>query len=382
MRFYKSLLIAMFVGVCTLTQAQDMHYSMFDMAPLELNPTYTGYYAGTFRIGGIYRTQWGNLSTTQNSNGSPYPGLANSNVGNFSGFQTPSAYIDVPFGIPKKGNAGAMKSWMGAGVSFYLDQVGSLSTLSASLSLAYHIGLGKKGNTLISIGAQGGLIQYRAGSASDYVFEDQIMTGTTQESFQNSNVSVADFSGGLMLSHRARKLKFQLAASVNHFTMPEYNFLSVGADEKVRQPMTMLANFIMKAEIAKRLQLKPLIFFHNQLTGASNIDGNGNAASGGFSSFELNAQLLLGIHFNDQKDITLYLGGGYRISDAIIARIGLDIKGFRFGFAYDINPNGNGISASTFSKSNTGMAFEVALSYTAKIYKVPQVKDVLFCPRF
>jgi hypothetical protein len=96
----------------------------------------------------------------------------------------------------------------------------------------------------------------------------------------------------------------------------------------------------------------------------------------------LNGQLLLGIHFNDLQDITFYIGGGYRVSGDAIIRIGLDVKGLKFGFAYDINTQAQGLSYKTFNNNNTGMAFEVALSYTAKIYKVPVIKDVLFCPRF
>lgn len=364
----------MLLGACSTIQAQDVHFSMFDMAPLELNPAYTGYYSGTFRIGGLYRSQWTGVSITNDGFG--YGGAGK---GGFDGFHTPNVYIDVPFGIRNK-KTGLMKSWMGVGVSFTMDKVSQLSNMFASLSLAYHIGLGKQGKTLITIAAQGGIAQFRAGSASDYVFEDGIIasggansgiysSSLSSESFQDANKTVPDFTGGLMLSHRARNIKFQLGASLNHFTSPEYSFL--GNDAKL--PMTMIANFIMDADVSKRIRLRPLIFFHNQLTPSI---GN----QGGFSSYELNAQLLFGFHFNDAKDITLYLGGGYRLFDAAIARIGLDIKGFKFGFAYDINLNG--LSQKAFEKANRGMAFEVALSYTAKLYKVPVVKDILFCPRF
>jgi hypothetical protein len=174
-----------------------------------------------------------------------------------------------------------------------------------------------------------------------------------------------------MVSHRGSLIKFQLGASVNHFTTPTYSFLTV---EESKMPMTMLANFIMDADFRNsRIRLKPLVFFHNILTPTVGTQG-------GFSAYELNTQLLLGIHFNDMKDITLYIGGGYRWFDAAIARVGLDIKGFKFGFAYDINTNN--LSQQAFERDNRGMAFEVALSYVAKIYKVPVVKDILYCPRF
>jgi hypothetical protein len=239
--------------------------------------------------------------------------------------------------------------------------------------------LAKKGNTIVSIAVQGGIAQFRAGAASDYIFEDGIIasggtqsynSASTTEVLTDATATVPDFSGGLMVSHRARLIKFQLGASVNHFTTPTYNFLTTDA----KMPMTLLANFIMDADFKNsRIRLKPLVFFHNTLTPTVGTQG-------GFSAYELNAQLLLGIHFNDMKDITLYLGGGYRLFDAAIARIGLDIKGFKFGFAYDINVNG--LSQQTFQNANRGMAFEVALSYVAKIYKTPVVQDILYCPRF
>ena len=371
MKFLKSITIALLLGVCSSLQAQDIHFSMFDMAPLELNPTYTGYYSGTFRIGGLYRSQWLSLSISND-------GFGYNN--DFTGFQTPNVYLDVPFGIRNK-KTGMMKSWMGVGVNFSMDRVNKLSNLFASLSLAYHLGLGQKGNTIISFSVQGGIAQFRAGAASDYIFEDGIIASggaqsniyqpsSTAEVLTEATATVPDFSGGLMVSHRARLIKFQLGASLNHFTTPDYKFLS----NEAKFPMTLLANFNMDADFRNsRIRLKPLVFFHNLLTPTV-------GSSGGFSAFELNAQLLLGIHFNDMKDITLYLGGGYRVSDAAIARIGLDIKGFKFGFAYDINVNG--LSQQAFEKANRGMAFEVALSYIAKIYKVPVVKDILYCPRF
>ncbi|BDS11740.1 PorP/SprF family type IX secretion system membrane protein [Aureispira anguillae] len=375
MKILKSVCLLFIVGFCTSSsQAQDIHYTMFDMAPLELNPVYTGYYAGTFRVGGIYRTQWAGLSV------STPPSLNNSSQ-SFSGFQTPSAYIDVPFGIPPKDKSKNMKSWAGVGVSFYYDAVGNVSNLAASLSLAYHLGLGQKGNTIVSLGVQGGILQRRI--SGDYTFEDQLLNNnapTTDPLYVGGNVSktLPDFSGGLMVSHRGRRFGLEAAASLNHFTNPNYSFKTPDQNEadEAKLPMTIIANLAMKIALTQKgnLFLRPLFFFQNTL----NTTGQGE----GLSAFDLNGQLLLGIHFNDMQDITLYLGGGYRVSGDAIARIGLDIKGLKFGFAYDINTHAQGLNYKLFNNNNRGMAFEVALSYVAKIYKVPVIDDVLICPRF
>lgn len=375
--FLKSVCLLFIVGFCTSSsQAQDIHYSMFDMAPLELNPVYTGYYAGTFRVGGIYRTQWQGLSVSQP------PSTSNASR-SFSGYQTPSAYIDVPFGIPPKDKNKNMKSWAGVGISFYYDAAGmGLSNLAASLSLAYHLGLGQQGNTIISLGVQGGILQRRI--SGDFKFEDQLLNGgaTTDPLFVGASAGVTktlpDFSGGLMVSHRGKRFGLEAGASLNHFTNPNYSFKTPDQNEEdeAKLPMTIIANLAMKIALTQKgnLFLRPLFFFQNTL----NTTGQGE----GLSAYDLNGQLLLGIHFNEMQDITLYLGGGYRVSGDAIARIGLDIKGLKFGFAYDINTHAQGLNYKTFTNNNRGMAFELALSYIAKIYKVPVVDDIIICPRF
>ncbi len=380
MKILTSVCLLFIVGFCTSSsQAQDIHYSMFDMAPLELNPAHTGYYAGTFRIGGLYRTQWAGMSI------SAAPSTSNASS-SFDGYQTPSAYIDVPFAIPRKGKP--IRNWAGVGISFYYDAVGSengatLSNLRASLSLAYHLGLGAKGNTILSFAAKGGIMQRRI--SGDFTFEDQLISGggnaTTDPlgmSLGNATKNLPDFSGGLMLSHRGRRFGLEAGVSLNHFTNPNYSFMTPNEneDDEARLPMTTISNLILRIALTKKgnLFLKPLFFFQNTI----NTTGQGE----GLSAFDFNGQLLLGIHFNDMQDITLYLGGGYRASGDAIARIGLDVKGLKFGFAYDINTGTQGLNNQIFNNRNRAMAFEVALSYVAKIYKVPVVDDVLFCPRF
>jgi type IX secretion system PorP/SprF family membrane protein len=354
---------------------------MFDMAPLELNPAHTGYYAGTFRIGGLYRTQWAGMSV------STPPSTSNASR-SFNGYQTPSAYIDVPFAIPRKGKP--IRNWAGVGISFYYDAVGTdggavLSNLRASLSLAYHLGLGAKGNTVLSFAAKGGIMQRRI--SGDFTFEDQLLGGggnvATTDPLYLSAISagaknLADFSGGLMLSHRARRFGFEAGVSLNHFTNPNYSFMTPTENEdgEAKLPMTAISNLILRIALSKKgnIFLKPMFFFQNTI----NTSGEGE----GLSAYDFNGQLLLGIHFNDMQDITLYLGGGYRASGDVIARIGLDVKGLKFGFAYDINTGTQGLNYKVFDNRNTAMAFEVGLSYVAKIYKTPVVDDVLFCPRF
>lgn len=354
MKLAKSLLLttSLLATGAVAVQAQDIHYTMFDLAPMRLSAAQTGFFEGSFRIGGIFRTQWGGLSP-------------NGSLGadsKFRGYQTPHAYIDVPFAIRGK-KSSEIRHWAGIGLHFLSDKVSELSQINAQLALAYHLGLGKRGNTRLSIGVQGGIMQQRV-DASGFLFEDGILAGGGTSTYQpvadnalpNDQVAYPDFSAGLLFAHRTSKFGIEANFAVNHFTQPKYNFLN----ETSNLPMALLGSLSVDVGLTNRLVLRPMFFYHNVR-----------------NAQDINAQLLLGIHLNQLKDITAWVGGGYRFGDSGIARIGLDLKGLRFGFAYDINANKLSIK-----KSNRPMGFEVALSYIVKIYKNPVIKEILFCPRF
>jgi len=83
-----------------LVQAQDIHYSLYNMSPLSLNPAHTGAYNGTYRIGGIYRDQYRSITSQQ--------------------YSTPMIYVDAPIlTVGKK-----QLHWLGVGGMFYQDNAG------------------------------------------------------------------------------------------------------------------------------------------------------------------------------------------------------------------------------------------------------------------
>ncbi len=41
--------------------AQDIHFSEFYNTPLQLNPSYTGFFNGDYRFTAIYRDQWSTI---------------------------------------------------------------------------------------------------------------------------------------------------------------------------------------------------------------------------------------------------------------------------------------------------------------------------------
>src|SRR6266540_3395245 len=51
------------VAKITVLYAQDPHFSQFFEAPLLRNPSLAGLFAGDIRIQGVYRNQWGSVTT-------------------------------------------------------------------------------------------------------------------------------------------------------------------------------------------------------------------------------------------------------------------------------------------------------------------------------
>lgn len=350
MRILKLLLLSFFSCVISLSQAQDIHFSQFNLSPLTLNPGYTGAFEGSFRVGGIYRDQWRSVITNQ--------------------FVTPSFYIDAPIirGFGKN-------DWVGAGISILNDKAGTsqLSNLTAMLSLAYHLAIGSKANTYISIGAQGGMVQKKLDKTA-LTFADQFQggnfIGTSMDltNITEDNISYVDFQlGGVFNTNISSKFNLYLGFAAFHITRPDDAFLvNTPADDKKR-PMRFSANGGINIDLSKKWVFSPT-FLHQSLGGFLFL--------GSTSASETNLQALFGYHLKSDKTVTLNFGAGYRLDDAVIARIGMDIKGLKAGIAYDFNT-----SDLTSASSGRG-GFEIALSYIAKIYRTPVVKPILFCPRF
>lgn len=341
-RSFTTLLIA-----CLMTlplAAQDVHFSMFDMAPLTLNPAYSGAYNGTFRIGGIYRDQWRNVTSVK-----PY--------------MTPNLYIDAPlFAFGKQKN-----SWLGAGLNILYDRRGlaALTTMGGSLNVGVHMPLTKSKKVYIHIGASGGITSDRINEDGN-VFGQQYdpnnlgagPVNPSGENLQDASVTYPDFNAGVMVDAILnQKLGFSVGFSSQHLLEPDEAFLPGGANADPTRPRKYIGHAKFDIGIGSRYALRPMAFYQLQRKAS-----------------ELNTQALFGIHFSQEKDITLWLGGGYRWGDAAIARLGFDYKGFKIGAAYDIN-------VGSLSNYTNAHAFEVAVAYTAKIYPRRVLPQRLFCPR-
>jgi len=322
-------------GMClgsTLVKGQDIHYTLFNDSYLTTNPALTGSFYGSFRIGGIFRDQW-------------YSILPNE-------FVTPSFYIDSP--IMKGFRKG---DWIGAGVSFFNDQVGQGNLKSSGIygSLAYHFALDKKANSVFTIGIQGGSVN-RSIDVNNLLFEDNILTGGGSADAANiENASYIDINAGALFKTKVNDdTRMTIGFAVNHIGSPDYN---LNTKDSVSLNMLATLHGGIDFNMNEKWDLSTALYLQ-KIAGATTVAGQG----------------VLGYKLNEEKDITLRGGLGYRVGDAAQVIVGADIKSIRIRAAYDFNANG--LSAVT---NNQG-GFELALSYIGKIFKKPEVKPTVLCP--
>jgi type IX secretion system PorP/SprF family membrane protein len=350
------LLLAASLSLAGLN-AQDIHFSQYNMSPMTLNPANIGAFEGTARIGGIYRGQWASV-------------LKNNS------FKTPSLWVDAPIitGFRKR-------DWVGVGLVFFTDKAGagSLTHTAAKLGASYHLALDKKGNAYLTIGAQYGQAGRRI-NAEGLTFEEGYLNPLPNGG-HNSGAAVdfvsqreaksdwSDIDGGITLRAKLNKrMDMSIGYAMYHIGRGRYGLVTSGgtggtggstsSDEIARRSVV---TGLFNIKLNNKLTVGPS-FMYQTMSGAD----------------EISLQALGSYLFNAEKDIDINFGLGYRLTggDAVYPMVGARYKNLRVGLAYDINISD--LSAET----NYRGGFEIAANYIIKIYKPAVVKTKVLCPRF
>jgi type IX secretion system PorP/SprF family membrane protein len=320
--------------------SQDIHFTLYEMAPFTLTPANTGRFLGSVRVGGIYRDQYSSIIGIPNE------------------YKTPMIYADSPI---LKGFG--ENDWLGVGITMYQDKAGTLGLTNASvkLSAGYHMGLGKKANSVLSIGYQTGSVQFRVKDKFKAIFEDSFGGGQSLDlqNIKDDNVNYLEHAGGIHLTSRIDNLNtFKLGVSVAHIGNQRASLLTSGGGIN-RIEMRYVAHAGWRNQFNSRIAIEPTVFYQKYSTGSELlIHGN--------------------VHYllNAEKGMVVHGGIGYRVGDAAQLMFGLGIKDLKVMLGYDINVSDLSGASSSFG------GFELALSYIAKIYKRPDPKPAVFCPRF
>ncbi len=316
----------------TSAKAQDVHYTQFYHAPLVLNPAMTGHIEGTYRLNFMYRTQWAAVSTS----GSIY--------------NTPSASFDLNVGKQTARNS------FGIGAVVLNDKTaGGLTNLTTLAGAAYHWGIESTETHYLSVGVQAGIIQKRI-DFSKLIFGDQFdgdlfnPSQPTNEQFANTSVTNTDMRLGLVWSSYLDNMTIKGGAAFMHFLEPDETF-----DQLSTLPARLVLHGDVKFGLGGRLYAQPHFLYMTQAKAS---------------------QINIGTHvgYVASRDFEVYTGLGMRAGDALLATLGGEFKGLKFGFSYDLN-------TSVLKLASNGVgAYEISLGYVGIINKA--VDPVLPAVRF
>lgn len=318
--------------------AQDIHYTLFDMAPLRTNPALTGAFSGTARIGGIYRGQW--LSAAGSAD-----------------IQTPTFYVDAPIVRGFRD-----KDWVGVGLSFSSDNAGpfNLKTTLGGISAAYHLAANKAGTSVLTLGGQYNQVS-RSVEYGNVISDQTIDTnvggqGTQNSDFEDNDDSYTDISAGaLFRTSLAKETSLELGVAALHLNAPD-----VKIDSTSQRAMTLTAHVKYEQPLDEKWSIAPAIFYQT-------TEGDGAG--------ELLVQAWAGRRMN--QDLKLNMGLGWRKGDSGSVLLGADYKDLKVALSYDLN-----MRETAKDITNSFGGFEVSAYYIIKKYKTPTLPAKVLCPVF
>lgn len=331
------LCVAFFMGHTLL--AQDIHWSQFEYAPLNLNAAHTGLFNGDYRLVGNYRSQW---------------------------FDVPVAYRTVSLTFDAHLLPYRLENdvW-GVGITFNHDQAGDgqLSMLNIMASTAYTKRITK--HFFIGAGVQLGFNNRRY-QLDKLTFNDQFngdvydpnLISYDQTKFAGrTNISYFDINAGLNFRYQSSKRMWaNVGGGVFHLTQPNMSFLGV---EGVLLPIRWNVMANASIQVSKRIDIMPSFIFQRQLEYQEIVYGG-----------------MMRYHFNTNpgREMSGEIGIMHRWDDAIVARLGFAYQNFHVGLSYDINVSG----FQTATRNNGGYELSVVYIWS----KVPDLGTIKTCPIF
>jgi type IX secretion system PorP/SprF family membrane protein len=309
---------------------QDFHLSMYDAAPLFLNPAMTGLVDSKIRAHAQYRNQWNAVASKP--------------------FNTALASFDMPY---KKWGFGGQITEMRAGASNY-------NVLEVLGSVAYYIPFDKMKYHNLSLGLQGGFTQKRVDY--QYLSFDSQWSGSNGGSFERSLPSNEQFQGkayfqesvnfGFLYYYGKQQARFNPFLGVSGFnlTTPKESFF--GSDNRL--PRRFYFHAGSRVNVSEIFYFIPKILIYTQ----ANIIQQTYAVDAGY-------------FFKGEKFYAL-AGYNFRVNDASIIYAGLRKDNYIIKLAYDFNFS----TLSSVSKARG--SYEISLTWLGRKPKSNEIKN---CPR-
>ncbi|BAV04779.1 type IX secretion system membrane protein, PorP/SprF family [Filimonas lacunae] len=306
----------------------DAHFTQYYVYPSWLNPALTGVFDGDYRVSGIYRSQWGNVS---------------------SPFTTTGLSGDIKTG--KNLSIGLQALVQRAGNGGYRYTTGAASVNYTGVRF------GKSGYHRLNLALQAGFLSKRFDPAK-FTFGEQWTPGgivnINSEVLTRNSATSFDAGAGMLYydAEPGKKANVYAGFSVAHLTRPEDRF-SASGNEKL--PLRYNLHAGVKIVMSPAVTLTPNVLYLKQGSASEKAMG-------------LYAQMKAAL------ETDFLVGVNYRIEDAVSPYVGFNYKSFVVGASYDVNISDLGKLAKGAS------SFELTLTYTGrKKVRTPEADFV--CPR-
>jgi type IX secretion system PorP/SprF family membrane protein len=346
---HKIFFVVISTANCILARSQDVAFSQYYDQPFQRNPALAGIFTGDIRLVGSFRNQWQSVTV-------PYRtfGL--------------SGELKLPIDLVSSDN-------FTIGLQLLEDVAGSskYKTLQVLPAVNYSLPLSQDNNSYLSLGFMGGLRQ-QSFNPQALVLNDQFVSAgngsftilpSSGQVFNNTTVSYFDISTGLSYNGAIQDADYYIGVAMFHLTSPQIGFFD---QNEVQLHKKLALNLGLSAPFGENDQLEIYGDYFTQYTDKFKRIGIGSIQAGLMYNHSL---FLLG---EDQKSITI--GSLYRLNDAIIPVVKLELIKFGIGVSYDVNIS----KLVTASHSRGG--FEFTLSYKSKLnYRNSDLRQTN-CPRF
>lgn len=297
------------LGLISISIAQDIHFSQFNITPMLTNPAATGPVDMDYRISNNYKSQWNSVSI-------PFSTLA----------------ISYDMSIFKNGDN---NRFLGVGVAGFTDAAGKsrYGTSQAILNVAGIQRIGQ--SSFLSAGIMYGYGQRRIslnGLSWDSQYNGEAFDPNlpSEEPAYGYSKSYSDIGAGLMWqTMHMERVTATIGASVLHINKPVNSFNSELKD-RISQ------RYIIHADFDKKLPSqsnKMDSYIHPKIM-VSSQGAHYEAILGLFIKNVIQAPS----RYTTFRNLSIFeYGLFYRVGDAIVAACGMDYHKLKLGLSYDIN---------------------------------------------
>jgi len=347
MKLFKRTRLIIGIGyllLATNVHAQDFSFSQFYEKPILRNPSLAGIFDGDLKVSAIFKNQWQSVTVPYQTGG---------------------------FSIEDRFKVGQSSDFFTLGLQATLDQAGDIQLKRTQLMpvINYHKSLNEDYGSYLSLAFMPGFTSSQF-DITKMQFDDQYVAGTfssgnvSQQTFNRTNINYWDLSTGITYGMSlSDNTDMYIGVGLFHFNKPRIAYYVNNEATTLQNKFTINGGLTTTTSDVNRL-----VFFFDYLKQG----GNNTSIFGGYYGMDI----LQDYGSRGEDKFTLYLGGFYRLRDALVPVVKIDYYRITLGLSYDIN------TSQLKSASQFRGGFEMSASYRTTINTKNEEARKMKCVKF